>query len=215
MQAMISGALLRRGLGLAAVVVLASAGPGFADRPVTNPPPTTSTEQQGTNDNGDLGAVAKGVTLTYPSGSPGSSSKRITSVDVSWTPPPCWIGPVMDPETFKKNVLAAVDATDVPGQPSYAMQAMDEYRRHYEEGYTWNGSGDGYKDFNVDQQGKGMFWGAVVNPESTDYHRFDCNSTIPFYVPNGELPPPEHPTSSRPRCSRSSPTPIPKCPASP
>lgn len=192
MQAVISGTLLRRGLGLAAVIVLATAAPSFADKPVTNPPPA-KTQTSGNSDNGNLSAGAKGVVITYPSGTPGGGSHAITSVDVNWTPPPCWIGPIADPVTFKKNVLAAVKATNVPGQANYALEAMDELKRHYDSNYTWDGSGKGYKNFNIDQEGKGMFWGPVMNPDSDSVNRFDCNSTNPFFVPNGELPPPGTP----------------------
>ncbi len=188
MQAVISGTLLRRGLGLAAVIVLAAAGPSFANKPVTTPPKTS-----GNNDNGTLTAAAQGVSITYPSNPPSGSSHPIRAVDVNWTPPPCWIGPISDPVTFKKNVMEAVKNTNTPGQANYAMQAMAQYQMHYQDGYTWDGSGKGYKDFNVDQEGKGMFWGAVENPNSTSGDRFDCNSTIPFFVPNGKTPPPGTP----------------------
>jgi hypothetical protein len=183
MQAVKTTTVMTRGLVLAGVLVLAAAGPGYA---YVNPSKNHSTS--GGSDDNTLSAGAQ-VSITYPSGSPGGDSQPITSVDVNWTPPPCWIGPVADPKTFKAQVLAAVKATDVPGQPSYALESMDELQRHYEEGYTWSGAGTGYKDFNLDQQGKGMFWGPVENPESNSPDRFNCNSTIPFFVPNGQMPP--------------------------
>lgn len=185
MQTVMSTTVLRRGLVLAGVLVLAAAGPGYA-----YVHPSKNTKTSGGNDNGNLSAKAQGVSITYPSNPPSGGSHAITSVDTNWTPPPCWIGPIADPVTFKKNVMTAVKSTNTPGQANYAMQAMAQYQMHYQDGYTWNGSGKGYKDFNVAQEGKGMFWGAVENPNSTSGDRFDCNSTIPFFVPNGKTPPP-------------------------
>ncbi|WP_146088194.1 hypothetical protein [Actinacidiphila yanglinensis] len=165
----------------------ASAAPGYAHDTTQKP---ASTKTSGSSDKGTIGAGAGIVTLTYPSGSPGGGSHTITSVAANWTPPPCWIGPIADPVTFKKDVLAGVKATDVPGQANYAMEAMDQYQRHFDSNYTWSGSGKGYKDFNVDQQGKGLFWGPVENPNAPDsLAKFSCNGTIPFYVPNGKTPP--------------------------
>jgi enoyl reductase len=185
MQAVRSTVTLRRALPVAVLTLLAAAGTGFAQDDTGKPPPSAS----GSGNNGSLNASARGYSLTYPSGTPGSSARPLASVDVNWTPPPCWIGPIAGAKQFKADVLAGVAATNVPGQPSYALAAMDEYRRHYADGYTWSGSGSGYKDFNIAQDGKGAFWGAVENPDSTSPNRFDCNSTIPFWVPNGQLPP--------------------------
>ncbi|MCL2553025.1 MAG: hypothetical protein FWE75_12895 [Actinomycetia bacterium] len=182
MRAVRPMSLIGRGLVLAGVAVVAAAGTAFANGDVSK---TTS----GSSNNGDLGAQVKGVTITSSSKA-GSSAKPLSSSDVSWTPPPCWIGPIGGPAEFKKMVEKQVKDTDsYPGQANYAMEAMDEYRRHYEEGYTWQGGGDGYKNFNLDQEGKGQFWGPFENPASDSIHKFDCNSTLPMWVPNGQQPP--------------------------
>ncbi|MFG1809361.1 hypothetical protein [Streptomyces sp. NPDC049040] len=188
MQGLTTAGRPRRGLSItgaftvASALVLAAAAPGHAD--------TTTSKSTETGGN-DGGALSAGVTYTYPSGkSTGSATVPLGSSDVSWTPPPCWIGPVGDPETFKKKLLQSVKDTNVPGQANYALEAMQELQQHYEEGRTWAASGDGYKDFNLDKQGKGQFWGPVMNPDSDSPERFDCNSTLPFWVDNGKLPPP-------------------------
>jgi enoyl reductase len=181
MRAVIPMSLIGRGLVLAGVAVVATAGTAFANGEVS--------KTGGSSNHGNIGAQVQGVSITT-SNKPGSRSKPINSSGASWTPPPCWIGPLGGPAEFKKMVEKQVkDTDDYPGQPSYAMQAMDEYRRHYEEGYTWDGGGDGYKNFNLDQEGKGKFWGAIENPNSDSPDRFNCNSTLPMWVPNGQLPP--------------------------
>lgn len=174
--------LVRRSAVLAAVAVLGCAGPSWADVSIS--------KSSGADDgNTTISAQAQGVKYSYPSGKPASGGKALASSDASWTPPPCWIAPIADPKTFKQMVLKQVKETDVPGQADYAMQAMDEYQRHYAKGYTWSGGGDGYKNYNLDKEGKGMFWGPVENPDSDSPHRFDCNGTLPFWVDNGDLPP--------------------------
>jgi hypothetical protein len=179
------GRLTRRGLALATLLVLATAGPSYANF-------STTKNHSGSGNspgNGTIDAQAQGVSYTYPQGKSKGGSKPLGSVDVNWTPPPCWIGPVADPATFKQMILDAVKQTDVPGQANYALESMDELKRHYTDNYTWDGGGKGYKDFNLDQQGKGMFWGPVVNPNSDSPDRFNCNGTLPFWVRAGDRPP--------------------------
>jgi hypothetical protein len=188
MQAVRAATLARRGLILAAVLVVATAGPSYADLTTSknHSPGSGSGKDDG---NGNLAAQAQGVQYAYPHGKPKGNAKPLRSVDVTWTPPPCWIGPVGDPKAFKQMILTQVKNTSVPGQANYALEAMDELRRHYSDNYTWDGAGTGYKDFNLDQEGKGMFWGPVENPDSDSPNRFDCNGTLPFWVPAGDRPP--------------------------
>lgn len=181
MQGVNTASVLRRAALIAAAAALVTSAPSWADVPGGK-----------TTGGSGPGGLTAGVQVTYKtvSGSPGTSGHSLGSSNVSWTPPPCWIGPIAGPKEFKAMVDKAVSDTDnYPGQANYAMEAMDEYRRHYSDNYTWSGGGDGYKDFNVDQEGKGAFWGPVENPESDSPDRFNCNSTLPFWVPNGQRPP--------------------------
>lgn len=177
-----NASLLSRAALLAVAAVVVAAAPSFADVP--------GGKATGTGDgNGGIGA---GVHVSYSTtgNSGGTSTHPLGSANVTWTPPPCWIAPIAGPQEFKKMLLNSVKETDAyPGQANYAMQAMEELRRHYAENYTWDGGGKGYKDFNVDQEGKGAFWGPVENPDSDSPERFNCNSTLPFWVPNGQRPP--------------------------
>lgn len=185
MQAVRIPGAIGRGFVMAGVLVLAAAGPGFA---YTGPSRTTNGGGSGD------GTLTAGVQYQYTKKpSSGSATVPLGSSDVTWTPPPCWIGPVGDPETFKKKLLQSVKDTNVPGQANYALEAMAELQQHYEDGKTWDGAGDGYKNFNLDKQGKGQFWGPVMNPDSDSPDRFNCNSTLPFWVDNGKLPPPGTP----------------------
>ncbi|MFJ1583126.1 hypothetical protein ACIOC1_07420 [Streptomyces sp. NPDC088197] len=181
--------LRRAALGAATAILVTAAtatvaAPAFADVP--------GGKTSGSGD--DKGNLSAGVQVTYPTdtSTKGSGGHSLGAADnVTWTPPPCWIGPVAGPAEFKKMVEKQVKETnEYPGQANYAMQAMDEYKKHYSEGRTWSGNGEkAYKNFNLDQQGKGAFWGPVTNPNSDSPDRFDCNGTLPFWVPNGQRPP--------------------------
>lgn len=177
------GRRLRGGAVLACALVLAAAGPGYAHTGASK----SSGGSGGGNDKGTLSASAQGVSYVPPSVT-SDPRPALQATSVQWSPPPCWIGPIGGPAEFKRMLLKSVADTNVPGQANYALQAMDELKRHYTDGYTWGGAGDGYKNFNLDQEGKGQFWGPFENPDSTSLHKFDCNSTIPFWVPNGQIP---------------------------
>ncbi|MXM62457.1 hypothetical protein GR925_03075 [Streptomyces sp. HUCO-GS316] len=45
-----------------------------------------------------------------------------------------------------------------------------------------------YKDYNLDKQDEGTWWGPVENPNAPILERTACNSTLPFWAENGETP---------------------------
>lgn len=117
------------------------------------------------------------------------SAGNVTSSDVNWTPPPCWYAPYLGAKDFKKKMSGQIEsAKNAPGMGGTAGAAIGEMERHYEDGYGWTDT-PGYKDYNVDQDGKGMFWAAVENPDEPDVlKRSSCND-LPFWVENGDTPP--------------------------
>lgn len=180
----ISARLLRRGLALGAVTVLAAAGPSFANKPVTNPP---GTQTSGNNDNGDLQATV-GYTITYPTGNPGPSGKHLGSVNVNWTPPPCWFGPKYTPQQFKDEYTKNFDK-EIPDVTGTARTAMGMDLDHYSKGLDYPDD-KGYTDFNSAEAGKGMWWVVSVNPDAPLFDQMSCNDQRPEWVPNGDNPPP-------------------------
>ncbi|ATL29680.1 secreted protein [Streptomyces formicae] len=121
-------------------------------------------------------------------GSPGN----VTSSDVTWDPPPCWYAPYLGAKDFKKKMSGDLkEAMGKPGMTGHAGAALNETQRHYEDDYGWADT-PGYKDYNVEKDGKGMFWAGVENPDEPDYLKRTSCTDLPFWVDNGEKPPPQY-----------------------
>ncbi|MFF7450622.1 hypothetical protein ACFZA5_31505 [Streptomyces sp. NPDC008132] len=128
----------------------------------------------------------------------GGATGNVTSADVNWAPPPCWYAPYLGAKDFKKKMSESIDsAMNTPGMGGTAGAAIGELQRHYEDEYGWTDT-PGYKDYNVAKDGEGMFWAGVENPNEPDVlKRSSCND-IPFWVDNGEAPPPQYEEAIRP-----------------
>ncbi|MFZ3472144.1 hypothetical protein ACODT3_15670 [Streptomyces sp. 4.24] len=114
-------------------------------------------------------------------GSGGQSPKPFTSTG-NWTPPACWFEPMSASEFAASEKASYDEVTGDPTQPSYAKNAMAELRKIYTDGK--------YKNYNLDQEGKGAFWVAVQNKDrNTELASFDCFNDLPEWVPNGTPPP--------------------------
>ncbi|MFF0204135.1 hypothetical protein [Streptomyces sp. NPDC005017] len=149
-----------------------------------------STEQTGGGDGNGIYAAAR---IQYSGAvNKGGGSGNVTSADVNWTPPPCWYAPFLGAKDFKKLMSKDIESQmNTPGIGGTAGAALSELKRHYENNYGWTDT-PGYKDYNVENDGKGMFWAAVENPDEPDIlKRSSCND-LPFWVENGEAPPPQH-----------------------
>ncbi|MFI2616418.1 hypothetical protein [Streptomyces sp. NPDC018584] len=125
-------------------------------------------------------------------------SGNVSSSDVTWNPPPCWYAPYLGAKDFKKKMSKELkEAMGAPGMGGHAGQALSQMQRHYEDDYGWTDT-PGYKDYNVDKDGKGMFWAAVENPDEPDILKRSSCSDIPFWVDNGEAPPPQYEEAIKP-----------------
>ncbi|MFD3732778.1 hypothetical protein [Streptomyces sp. NPDC058632] len=150
----------------------------------------SNTEQSGDSDDTGIYATAR---ITY-SGSvaKNGSTGNVTSSDIKWTPPPCWYAPYLGAEDFKKKMSKDIDSQmNAPGMGGHAGAALSELQRHYEDEYGWTDT-PGYKDYNVDRDGEGMFWAAVENPNEPDLLKRSSCTDLPFWVDNGEAPPPQY-----------------------
>lgn len=173
-------------LALSALVLTESA---YAAKPVGSGK-GANTEQEGGGGKSGIYAAAR---IQY-SGSvaKGGGTGNVTSTDVNWTPPPCWYAPYLGAKDFKKEMSKHIDSQlKAPGMGGTAGSAIGETQRHYEDGYGWSGS-PGYKDYNVENDGKGMFWAGVENPDEPDYLKRSSCTDLPFWVENGEAPPPRY-----------------------
>ncbi|MFI9768198.1 hypothetical protein ACIHJG_15200 [Streptomyces sp. NPDC052415] len=147
-------------------------------------------EETGGSDKNGIYAAAR---ITY-SGSvaKGGGTGNVTPADVNWTPPPCWYAPYLGAKAFKEKMSKDIKGQlNAPGMGGHAGAALSELQRHYEDEYGWTDT-PGYKDYNVENNGKGMFWAAVENPDEPDLlKRSSCND-LPFWVESGEAPPPQY-----------------------
>ncbi|MGC4975654.1 hypothetical protein ACLQ2D_22425 [Streptomyces sp. DT199] len=175
-------------LGLT-VGVLALAEPAYAGEEPANSQ-GANTEQSGGGNGKGIYAAAR---IQY-SGSvaKGGGAGNVTSSDVNWTPPPCWYAPYLGAKDFKKEMSKHIDSQlNAPGMGGTAGAAIGETKRHYEDGYGWADT-PGYKDYNVENDGKGMFWAGVENPDEPDYLKRSSCTDLPFWVENGDAPPPQY-----------------------
>ncbi|QES43196.1 hypothetical protein DEJ49_21375 [Streptomyces venezuelae] len=156
------------------------------------------TSEEGGSDKSGTGIYAAAKVTYSGSVAKGGSSGNVTSSDVNWTPPPCWYAPMYGAKEFKKKMSKELkDAASAPGMTGHAGAAINELQRHYEDDYGWTDT-PGYKDYNVDKDGEGMFWAAVENPDEPDYLKRTSCSDIPFWVENGEAPPPQYEEAIKP-----------------
>jgi hypothetical protein len=163
--------------------------PAYAAEPSSNGN-GANTEEQGGTDKTGIYAAAR---ITY-SGSvaKGGGTGNVTPADVNWTPPPCWYAPYLGAKDFKEKMSKDIEGQlNAPGMGGHAGAALSELQRHYEDEYGWTDT-PGYKDYNVENDGNGMFWAAVENPNEPDLlKRSSCND-LPFWVENGDAPPPQY-----------------------
>ena len=168
---------------------VALAGPAHAGEQPNNSQ-GSNTEQSGGSDGTGIYAAAR---ITY-SGSvaKGGGRGNVKSTDVNWTPPPCWYAPYLGAKDFKKKMSADIEGQmSAPGMGGHAGAALSELQRHYEDDYGWADT-PGYKDYNVEKDGEGMFWAAVENPDEPDLLKRNSCNDLPFWVDNGDAPPPQY-----------------------
>lgn len=178
-----------------AVGVLMTSGVAHADEDIRNGQGSAKTDA-GKDDQNGIYATAQ---IHYTGAVAKAGSKgNVTSSDVTWTPPPCWYAPYLGAKDFKKKMSKDLkESMSAPGMTGHAGRALAELQRHYEDDYGWTDT-PGYKDYNVEKDGKGMFWAAVENPDEPDILKRSSCSDIPFWVDEGEQPPPQYEEAIKP-----------------
>ncbi len=182
-------------LALVATAVVLTA-PDAEAEPVDTGKGSGSAQQTGGGGRDGIFAAAR---IQY-SGSvaPGGGTGNVTSADVNWDPPPCWYAPYLGAKDFKKKMSADLEkAAGAPGMTGHAGAAIGQTRAHYEDGFGWEDN-PGYEDYNVDKDGKGMFWAGVENPDEPDVLKRSSCTDLPFWVDNGEAPPARYPEAITP-----------------
>ncbi|MFE7069854.1 hypothetical protein ACFU96_07180 [Streptomyces sp. NPDC057620] len=183
----------RTALGATTLVLsisaLVLAQPAYAGKPVPSGQGADTNEEGG----GDGKSIYAAASVQYSGAvTKSGGAGNVASADVNWTPPSCWYAPYMGAKDFKKKMSGDIDKwQNDPAITGTAGSAIGEMQRHYEDDYGWTDN-PGYKDYNVDKDGEGMFWAGVENPNEPDYLKRTSCSDLPFWVDNGEAPPPQY-----------------------
>lgn len=167
--------------GLTLVLLGASTQMAIAGGPTDKSSGSAQTET-GNGLKGDS-LYAKAAAISYDTSKNGSGPS-VGSVEVTgsdWSPPACWLAPQWTAKQFAKQTEDGYQQiSNDPNQPPHARAATYEFRQMYKDGT--------YKNYNLDKQDEGMWWGPVENPNAPILERTACNSTLPFWVKNGETP---------------------------
>ncbi|MFD4631838.1 hypothetical protein ACFVYR_27600 [Streptomyces sp. NPDC058284] len=111
-----------------------------------------------------------------------SRTGNLSSADSNWDPPACWYEPAFSPKEIERTVKAwrgfggGVPLFDGVGE--FVGDFLDS---RYKEGHP-------YKNYNLDKQGKGMFWAAAPNPNRKGDPEASACDRQPFWVDKGETP---------------------------
>ncbi|WAX78598.1 hypothetical protein [Streptomyces sp. KMM 9044] len=129
----------------------------------------------------DLYAKATAISYNTSENGSGPAAGSVAVSGGAWAPPACWLAPKWTAEEFAKETEASYkEISSDPNQAPHARKGTHEFRQIYKDGK--------YKNYNLDIEGEGMWWGPVENPNSPILERTACNSTLPFWAENGETP---------------------------
>jgi len=105
-------------------------------------------------------------------------SGPLTSTSVDWNPPACWYEPYWKAKDFKTFMEAQWSIYESAGG---SPKGIADDKARYKNGHP-------YKDFNARENGDGMWWVAVKNPEMKDDPAVRACTRKPFWVNNGQSP---------------------------
>ncbi|WP_245225145.1 hypothetical protein [Streptomyces smyrnaeus] len=149
----------------------------------------------GSANNGKVASQVSHVRITGGGGG-GKGTVKLNPKDPNWEAPACWYEPKTTPKELKEEmeslkpkkpkkdkeeepiIGAGADATELSN--ALLGQAKNVLDNYYQT--------DKYEDYNIDQQGKGMFWEGVRNPNRADDPEADACSEHAIWVPNGKPP---------------------------
>ncbi|MFE9371787.1 hypothetical protein ACFYM2_18725 [Streptomyces sp. NPDC006711] len=177
-----------RGLALAVAVTsfltLQAAPQAWADRGNSSGP-SKSTEASAGAQGDKLGARVSQVSYTGNTKKAGTKDiGELSSSDGHWTPPACWYEPTYSPKDIESDVKKLRTPSGVP----IFGDAIDMVRGVYADMMDARFKDGVYKNYNLDKQGKGMFWAAVKNPQRLDDpEASSCDKPL-FWVDNGATP---------------------------
>ncbi|MFC8129041.1 hypothetical protein [Streptomyces sp. NPDC057302] len=142
-----------------------------------------SSEARGGTDGGVITAQTRVRTSVHGGGAdPSSATGSLSPVGAARPRPACWYEPAFSPKEIQSTVKAwRTFGASAPLFGGIGHVIGDALERRYKDGHP-------YKNYNLPQQGKGMFWAAVVNPNRADDPGATSCDRQPFWVDKGETP---------------------------
>jgi hypothetical protein len=144
---------------------------------------------KGSAQDGVIRAETK-ITVTTSGSSGSSKDGTLTPSNSNWTPPACWYEPSFSPKEIEATVKAWRGIDFLPFLSGIGDAVGNVLDHRYKDGHP-------YKDYNLDKQGKGMFWAAVKNPNRLDDPEANSCDKQPFWVDAGR--PPAEPLAVSPK----------------
>ncbi|MCQ8769206.1 hypothetical protein [Streptomyces telluris] len=139
-------------------------------------------QASGSSNGQNVGAEVRisGVQTTVNGGSGSGKTRSLTPSESSWTPPACWYEPTVSPKELKETIEALEKDKGIFGMGGIGQTFAAAFKMIYQT--------DKYEDYNMAKQGKGMFWGAVINPARKDDPAAMSCDRLPFWVDDNKTP---------------------------
>ncbi|MGP4113872.1 hypothetical protein ACTWP5_23550 [Streptomyces sp. 4N509B] len=135
------------------------------------------------SDNDGISAGIERITYTTSGGSEESNSPLTSTTE--WTPPACYYAPVYTPtemEAYQEGILSRFHT------PPWPPEDVQSIRESHEARFGEDGE---FPNYNIDQEGEGLFWMVVRNDDYPLAEQLVCDYRI-FWVEFGD-PPPDDP----------------------
>ncbi len=170
--------------------ILILAAPAHAAEPKRNGNGASS-DQQGGGDETGIYAAAR---IQYSGAvTKGGSTGNVTSSDVNWTPPPCWYAPYLGAKDFKKKMSKRHRGRrrTHPAWAAPRARRIGEMERHYEDELRL-GRHPRLQGLQRREGRRGDVLGRRREPQRAGLPQAEIVHRSPFWVDNGEPPPPQH-----------------------
>ncbi|MFE9383130.1 hypothetical protein ACFYMO_07785 [Streptomyces sp. NPDC007025] len=175
-------------IALTTGILLAASATAHAD-----PKGSGASRAPGGTDGADITAEVSHVQITGRGGK-AKNTVKLNPKDPDWEAPACWYEPKTTPKELKEKIESAKpdkkkeSGSILGGLEESNQKAVDGLRNQVVNIYENYYQTDKYDDYNIDKQGKGMFWEGVRNPNKADAPKADACSEHAIWVPKGKPP---------------------------
>lgn len=182
--------------GLAAIFLLTASSGAYAAE--TEGKGSGKGSLTGGSNHGKVTSEVSHVQITGGGGKT-KNTVKLNPKDPNWEAPACWYEPKTTPKELKEKIESAKPKKRKPEKKKDSgtifddleesnQKAVDGLQNQVVNLYENYYQTDKYEDYNIDQQGKGMFWEGVRNPNRADDPEADACSEHAIWVPKGKPP---------------------------